>query len=55
MSLSEDNASDDNFDMDELYNDLYMRGHLLEEEIKEAKEAEEVCKREIEIQIEETR
>lgn len=45
MSCSEDDASDDNFDMDELYKDVYLRGHLLEEEIKTAQRAEDECKR----------
>jgi hypothetical protein len=29
MSMSDDNASDDNLDVNELYGEVYMRGHLM--------------------------
>lgn len=45
MSLSEDDASDDNFEIDELYNQVYLRGHLLENDMKQIKVAETECKR----------
>ena len=41
MSLSDDNASDDNLDVEELYQEVYMRANLMDQEIIDAKNAEE--------------
>lgn len=48
MSMSDDNASEDNLDVTELYTDVYMRGHLMEKEIEEVKKASATCKEDIE-------
>lgn len=55
MSFSEDDASEDNYDMDDLYKDVYLRGHLLDKEIKSTQKAEDECKRQFLEEIEETR
>ena len=52
MSMSDDCASDDNLELDELYNNVYMRGHLMNKEIEEIKQAEIHVKTEIEKQME---
>jgi len=36
MSMSDDNCSQDNLDINELYRDVYMRGNLLDKEHVEA-------------------
>ena len=41
MSLSDENASDDNLDVEELYQEVYLRASLMNQEIVEAKNAEE--------------
>jgi hypothetical protein len=40
MSLSDDNASEDNLDVEELYQEVYLRGNLMNQEIIDAKCAE---------------
>ena len=40
--MSDDCASEDYLDVNDLYQDVYMRGTLMEQEILEAKKAEEM-------------
>jgi hypothetical protein len=40
MSLSDDNASEDNLDVEELYQEVYLRGNMMNQEIIDAKNAE---------------
>lgn len=35
MSVSDDCASDDNLEVDELYKEVYLRGHLMTKEVEE--------------------
>ena len=35
--MSDDNASEDNLEVDELYKEVYIRGHLMEAELEEVK------------------
>lgn len=53
--MSDDDLSDDNLDMTELYKEVYLRGHVMDKELSEIQKAEVLCKQEIEKQIEETR
>lgn len=47
MSLSDDNASEDNLDVEELYQEVYLRGNMMNQEIIDAKNAEQLHQKEI--------
>ena len=42
MSMSDDCASDDFLDANDLYQEVYLRGNLMEQELLDAKKAEEI-------------
>ena len=47
MSLSDDNASEDNLDVEELYQEVYLRGNMMNQEIIDAKNAEQLHQKQI--------
>ena len=47
MSLSDDNASEDNLDVEELYQEVYLRGNMMNQEIIDSKNAEQLHQKEI--------
>ena len=55
MSMSDDNCSQDNLDINELYRDVYMRGNLLDKDHVEAKKAEEMHKKLMREEIEQAK
>jgi len=42
MSMSDDCASEDYLDVNDLYQEIYLRGNIMEAELLEAKKAEEL-------------
>jgi hypothetical protein len=55
MSMSDDNCSQDNLDINELYRDVYMRGNLFDKDHVEAQKAEEMHKKLINKEIEQAK
>ena len=50
---SDDNASEDNFDLRELYKEVYMREHLMDKEIQQQEKAAIKFREEFQIMLDE--